>query len=154
MKRILVMSDTHGSKSAIERVLKSAGEDYYMILHAGDHNSDIRFIEEFTDIPVRCVKGNCDMGGAPSSDVIDVMGHKIFLTHGHKYADVMRLSLAAQEKDCKIAVFGHTHCSMCAFHGGVLVVNPGSPARPRDGSASYAILSVSEHGVNADIHRL
>ena len=45
--------------------------------------------------------------------------------------DTAMLAAAAREAGADIAVYGHTHVAL-EEHGAVMVLNPGSIARPRD----------------------
>ncbi len=151
MKRILVLSDTHGSKDSIKRVFSKAEGEFHMFLHMGDHYRDAEYMASLIDIPYIAVRGNCDYGDAPVTDVLEVMGNRIFLTHGHSYYTTDRLSYAAAEQECKYAIYGHTHCSEISFVGGITVINPGSPAKPRDGKASFAVLRVEKGKITPEI---
>jgi predicted phosphodiesterase len=58
------------------------------------------------------VRGNGDAENLPPSDVLDFVGHRFFLTHGHLYRiyagyDTLITSAAAMGADA--ALFGHTH---------------------------------------------
>ncbi len=152
------MSDTHGSKPAMKRVWEhareNAAENYEFFIHAGDHYSDAEYFSKLSGLEYRCVKGNCDYGDAPVTDVVEFGGNRIFLTHGHKYHDTTRLSLAAEQENCTALVFGHTHVSFCGYMGSVLVLNPGSPARPRDSKPGYAVITLDAGVINARIVKL
>ena len=48
---------------------------------------------------------------------------------------------AAEEED----VFGHTHVPLCEYYGDALLINPGSPSRPRGGSKPcFAVLTLQK----------
>ena len=56
MKRIGILSDTHGYLEDIDLVLEAtADQDIDMWLHAGDFGDDARYMQEHTDIPVYAV---------------------------------------------------------------------------------------------------
>ena len=66
--------------------------------------------------------------------MVEVAGHRIFLTHGHLFnvrLDTGMLAEAARTTGADIVVYGHTHIALVE-HGDVTVLNPGSIARPRD----------------------
>ena len=167
--RIGVISDTHGSFASIDRCILRSG-DVEAWFHLGDLVSDAKYLAERTDKPVYFVYGNCDggMGAACPEDifpepqekranerVVTVNGVRIFLCHGHDY-DVdlapFALSYRAEELNCAAALYGHTHVSSLMAYGGLLLLNPGSPARPRYGKApSFAVLRILGGKVNADI---
>ena len=73
---------------------------------------------------------------------------KLWLTHGHKYIQwntKADLGYWAKELDQDIVVFGHTHVPLCEYYGNALLINPGSPSRPRGGSKpSFAVLTLQK----------
>ena len=56
-------------------------------LHAGDFTNDAEYLARMSGCEVAMVAGNNDWPrtGMPDSRVLDVAGHRIFLTHGHIY---------------------------------------------------------------------
>ena len=58
--RIGVISDTHGVKKAMDRVILDAGK-VDLWLHAGDYSQDAPYLEAKTGVPVYAVCGNCDV---------------------------------------------------------------------------------------------
>lgn len=146
----LVLSDTHGNRSAIDAVLRECGNVDY-IFHLGDNVSDARYIDEKSRAKVVCVKGNCDMGEAGNElDEIVLRGQKILLTHGHRFKvkySYDRLFYKAQEAEAKAALFGHTHKPFCKYQEGIWLVNPGSAGESPDGAVHYATLLAGEVGV-------
>ncbi len=132
MKRILVFSDTHGDVSLCADVIKRIPAD--MILHAGDYVRDARDLEKmFPDKKIIYVQGNGDFfTNAQPAEIAELDGVRIFLAHGHNHRvkyehDYHTLARAAKEKNCSIAVFGHTHIEYDGqSEEGVLLLNPGS----------------------------
>ncbi len=167
MIRIGVISDTHGQLSSIDRCVSHAGPvDGWF--HLGDYASDAKHLMRLTGKPVYCVLGNCDSFSfvegedlqfpAPqkrigSACVVTAEGARIFLTHGHRYGVDLggyNLSYRAEELGCAAALFGHTHRGELSAFGKVLILNPGSPSRPRGGAKqSFAILEIERGDVNA-----
>lgn len=134
-----IVSDTHGDMHAIEDVLarpEAARAEVW--LHAGDVAPDAGYVCQLSGKMVYAVAGNCDWPSEKVKDelVLDFAGHRLFLAHGHTYG-VRRgtdaLVEAARQAGADIAVYGHTHVAELAdLAGGILVLNPGSAARPRD----------------------
>ena len=63
-----------------------------------------------------------------------------------------RLMLRAQELDCAVALYGHTHVSEIEYAGGVQIVCPGSPSVPRRGRRkSFAKLEIENGSAMASI---
>ena len=129
------------------------------ILHAGDL-VDVGVLEALRRIaPVYAVRGNMDGGAAaelPRRRVIELAGFRIGLTHGTgpggNIEERVFNELIGEGVD--VMVFGHTHRAIVRTVGGMLMVNPGSPARGRDGSGrSIAILTL-DGAASAEIVRL
>ena len=120
--RILVISDTHGDLRALTRIVEeNQNADY--ILHLGDCEEECRaLLADKPELASRFLRfrGNNDFGSStPLFATLRVsLQHKIFFTHGHKYGvyyGTEQLVQTAKENHCDIALFGHTHCSMCAY---------------------------------------
>ena len=111
MERIMVISDTHGRIENAIRLIENVPFD--KIIHLGDTLRDALEIgKAFPSVELIYVKGNNDPFGAESEKIIEIDSKKIFLCHGHTFSvssDLLRLSLAAQERGAEIALFGHTH---------------------------------------------
>lgn len=139
-----VISDTHGSRAAIEAALNKLPEAKIW-LHLGDNLQDADYIIE-AGKTVYSVRGNCDFTNASTESVITIEKTRIYMTHGHRYDvdyDRSRLAYRAEELNCTVALYGHTHISLIEASGRLLIVNPGSPSRPRGGRrASFASLTV------------
>ena len=169
MKRIGVISDTHGSFAALDACMIRAGAvDGWF--HLGDIASDARLLAERTGLPVFSVLGNCDGRGVRereedvfpkpqkrtvSERVVTVEKARIFLCHGHTL-DVdfgpWTLSYRAEELNCQAALFGHTHRGELSACGSLLILNPGSPSRPRGmAKPSFAVMEIDGKDVNASI---
>lgn len=144
--RIGIISDTHGNWDSVDKALTHAqGMD--MWLHCGDCVPDAEYLQSLVDVPVYGVAGNCDwpMANTCYERIIEAEGHKIFLTHGHNYGvryTQEYVMEAAESQGADIAVYGHTHIADCVRES-ILVLNPGSAARPRDESrGSFMIMDL------------
>jgi len=140
--RIGVTGDTHGSSQAVRRVVHASPEAE-MYWHTGDYAHDAKMLHYISGKNVSGVRGNCDAwftgkDDAPQNCYLEIEGFNVWITHGHLY-DVDRGTqrLAEEAKLCGIdvVVYGHTHVPLIEEVGGVLIVNPGSPALPRQGYA-------------------
>lgn len=144
--RIGLVSDTHGDRAALRKVIAQAGP-VALWLHAGDHMRDADYLQELTSIPVYAVPGNCDpRDAAPPDQFLTFGGCRIMLTHGHRYGvkhSLRDLAWWGHQYEARAVVFGHTHKAVICREEGVLLVNPGSPAFPRGaGAASFGILEL------------
>lgn len=156
--RIIVISDTHGNKNAIDSVfLRNSDADLF--IHLGDGEKDIdQFIMENSSYTSKIihVAGNCDWGSLSNDfEIIPVMNHKIFATHGHRYAVKHGLDVIkkiAEQYECDIILYGHTHVRYNQFEDGLYILNPGSAGNPHDFTRpSFATVNITSAGVLMNI---
>ena len=146
--RAAVFSDTHHNTAPMLDAIRRCRPD--LIIHLGDHDRDTLCIEEeFPDIPLYRVSGNCDfMPIAPIADIVPLGPVRALICHGHSYhvdwGSVDSLVYAAQERGCSLALFGHTHVPMQQDVGGVTVVNPGTAGKGR--RLTWALIEVLPNG--------
>ncbi len=141
MKKLLVLSDTHGNMHNIKRALKI--EDLDMIIHLGDYSRDAQYIRKNTKTIVYSVRGNCDFGCGQDEIELNIEGVKILALHGHKQSvksSLVRISLYAKEKQANLVLFGHTHIPAERNIYGVRLYNPGSLGEPRGKRPSFGIV--------------
>lgn len=139
MKTILVLSDTHGNISALEKLVPIMKDSDY-IFHLGDFERDIKLFKEF-DNKIVSVKGNCDGGG--KDQIIEIENNKILLTHGDKYGvkqSLLRLTLKATELGANLVFYGHTHLPKIEEYNGITFINPGSATAFSNRSYCYTVI--------------
>jgi hypothetical protein len=151
---VAAVADTHGKTELIIKKLRLLHLDF--ILFAGDYYGDGQKIIKVLNLPGNSVAGNCDTNNRMlQEEIINLMGYKIFLVHGHQYGvkrDLNRLNYRAQELAVDAVVFGHTHTPFCEKIGELWLINPGSPVHPRSsGQGSYAIIEVDNNGLKPSI---
>lgn len=157
--RIVVISDSHGRGSIIDRIIRRE-KDAQAVIFLGDVVTDIEdFTYEYTDKNFYIVSGNCDrFSYYPYSTIEKIAGVNIFITHGHTLGvkgGTGTLATTARNAGCKIALYGHTHIPNIKYDDGLYIVNPGSCANSRDGSGnSYAVIDVRENGILPNIIRI
>ncbi len=145
--KIGITGDTHGNMQAMRKILQFA-PPVDLWLHTGDHATDANLMQHATGIETVRVRGNCDLvdDGALYDEYRELEGFKLWLTHGHKYIEhnvKADMGYWAHQLGQDIMVFGHTHEPLCENYDGVLLINPGSPSRPRGGSvACFAVLTL------------
>ena len=151
MKRVLVLSDSHGNVGNMIRAVKREEPD--MILHLGDCVVDADALRrEFPHTTMVNVPGNCDFSRGDTERLIDIDGYKVLMCHGHTYGvkmSYMHLELHAKEIGADLALFGHTHKLFYDKHNGLAMMNPGSIGAPLWGCMpSYGIITFDkEHDV-------
>lgn len=147
MKKIIVLSDTHGSASAFLRVAQ-ANPGAAALLFLGDGWRDLERVREELAMPVYSVRGNCDFGSLdPEEGLSAFEGVLLYYVHGHQYGvkyGLEELARAAAARGADVALFGHTHAAACRQIGGVWLFNPGSAALPRSGRPSYGLITVQQ----------
>ncbi len=144
MKTAIIISDTHGNRTAVGKLQPLFKECDY-IFHLGDVLSDVgAFRAEFQD-KLKLVNGNCDLFKTGSDElVIEIEGVKIFATHGHLYSaktTLYRLAERADELGCNIVLYGHTHIAREDEIAGIKLINPGNMTSYTPNS--YAYLTVN-----------
>ena len=146
MRRILVLSDSHGNLANMVAAVKAERPDSVIFLGDG-WNDASRLMQQYPELGIERVPGNCDfVVGEPMERILEIEGFRVMICHGHVYSvkmGLMRLQYAAQEKAVDVAMFGHTHRVFYDKHNGVTYLNPGSigtagPLSP----PSYGILTL------------
>ncbi len=139
MKKLLVLSDTHGNLSSIES-LKGIMRECDYVIHLGDYQRDMLAYKEFGD-KLYTVKGNCD--GSGDDLIIQIENLKILLTHGDRYGvkqGVDNLIAEAKAQGVDAVFFGHTHDAFVEFRDGLWLVNPGATKSFYKKTYCYAVV--------------
>ena len=155
---ILVISDSHGRVSEIERVI----EAYKEVKHIFFLGDCIRDIEDmpfiYPDRTFHIVAGNCDgYSTYKTVDVINLFGKKILFTHGHPFEVKLgpeRLYEEAVRQQADLVLFGHTHKAVTVYVNGRYFVNPGSLYSGSEGYRSFALIDIAPSGVMPRIVKL
>lgn len=151
--KIVIVSDTHGNEESLMGIVDFVG-DYDAIIHAGDvlpYGVDYpcmisRYISTLSNIYF--VRGNTDnydgmevmyKDNSKYERVLEFGDIRIFVTHGF-IDSLSKYQKLARENNCDILVYGHTHVKRLERDDDLIILNPGSPSRPRDGISSFAIL--------------
>ena len=110
--RVLIVSDSHGRNTHLERVLRIAAP-FDMFIHLGDLEGSQQFIEENVTCPVEMVSGNNDFFSDLDRDKCIMIGcYRVLLTHGHRYRvhhGTEEIKAWARANGADIVMFGHTH---------------------------------------------
>ena len=133
MKKILVLSDSHSTLRFMKQYVEKIKPD--AIVHLGDLYADgSALAEEYPQIPVHQVPGNCDRYACPipAREVLcyNVCGVRLFMTHGHNHhvkLGIGALLADARKEKVQAVLYGHTHRPDChREEDGLWVLNPGS----------------------------
>ncbi|MBQ2968124.1 MAG: metallophosphoesterase [Clostridia bacterium] len=148
MKRILVLSDTHGQIARAERIIEAIKPD--AVIHLGDLVRDAQDLSFIYDMPIYMVRGNNDFSMMDAEHVYEIFGLRFFCAHGHTLSKERGIA-RAKEENCIAYLCGHTHQSCFYEQDGVTVMNPGSVSRPRDGVASFGIFEIENGNLSGCI---
>ena len=149
--RVLIISDTHGRHTGLDRVLEEAGE-IDMFIHLGDVEGGEDYINAVVGCEKHMVKGNNDFfSDLPREEEFYIGGYKVFITHGHTYyvsLDPEYIRGEGEARKADIVMFGHTHKPYFEQKDGLTVLNPGSVSFPRQEGrkGSYMIMEISGDG--------
>ncbi|MDD2388721.1 MAG: YfcE family phosphodiesterase [Desulfobacterales bacterium] len=153
MSRLLITGDIHGSYHTWQRFKEMIIPEDTIVI-TGDlfdtrcgrrQNFDFQpeqIRDEFAGLanPKYIVYGNCDEESFYPQQGYSCLfyfnGKTILLRHGH-----VKDSFSA---DIDVVIQGHTHVGRLEKTGGIIFLNPGSMAFPRDGVASYAQIDPDE----------
>lgn len=149
MKRLIVISDTHGNVGGVSELFPLIAENDYVI-HLGDGaGSDMREARGLYPDKVYACCGNCDLfSPLPEDGELEVEGVRIYFCHGHKYgvkSELLSLAMEAKRRDCQIALYGHTHVAQISEMEGVTLINPGSMRYSIGKGGSYCYLVVNKN---------
>ena len=147
---ILVVSDTHGYLENTLQFINQNRQTIDEIWHLGDYYKDALTLHALSNIPVFAVMGNGDVHTkGPDALVLERMGHRVYLTHGHHYgvkSTLQRLAYKCIENNIDLVCFGHTHFALCETLNNLTLFNPGSPTRPYPGQRAKLGLIKIEPG--------
>ncbi|MDE7226792.1 MAG: metallophosphoesterase [Treponemataceae bacterium] len=170
--RLLVLSDSHGNTKTVRAIVGTFGADCDALCFCGDGAHDVLSVlatfaskaEKNSLIPpvVALARGNGDAESyvvqshdaqvtyrVPKLLELTAAGKRILLAHGHQhdvYYGTEAFFHAAKRERADVALFGHTHIPYAAHQDGILLLNPGSCARPRRSTpASFAVVTIGEH---------
>ena len=157
MTKLLILSDSHNSASAVERILH-AESDANAVVFLGDGLRDLE--EALTLHPkmkVYAVAGNCDFGALEPLDGLAAFDQVVvFYTHGHMYGvkyDLDTLADAAAARGAQVALFGHTHIPLAETRGRVFRFNPGSCGRCYTGPNTYGVMLLDKGKITSFAHK-
>lgn len=147
MKKILVISDSHGNRKGVEKLLPLIAENDYVI-HLGDGAGDMWEVRAQYPDKVYAYAGNCDFfSPLPDEEELEIEYVKILCCHGHKYrvkSDLDPLAREAKKRGCDIVLYGHTHQALITEIDGVTLINPGMLRRDVGEGGSYCYLVINK----------
>jgi hypothetical protein len=163
-----VISDTHIPSRTSEippQVIEEFSKrniDY--IFHLGDYTElDVyeRLKKRFGEEKVIGISGNMDGNEVnstlPTNRELELMGYKIFLTHGTGGPNriIKRLNRDHDLSSYDLVIFGHVHKPINEKHDGILYLNPGTLMDKRFADINtFGILTLSREDIDFEIIEL
>ena len=144
MKRVIVLSDTHGLlRPEVLAYLTQADE----VIHGGDINTQA-IVDKLSEYaPLHIVRGNNDKDWAedlPHSLTFTIEGVRFFLVHTKK-------AVPPDLSGVNVVIYGHSHKYACEERDGVLWLNPGSCGRRRfDQEITFAVMALDNGHVQVE----
>jgi len=157
--RVALFSDSHGDVAALRMALEIAMRQGKIDLFAflGDGVQDFYDLKSFMKqhnpmAQIMAVRGNNDppMIDLKEEAVIRAEGAWLLLSHGHRQRVKLTDRLLiddARDRQCRAALFGHTHRAYFHEKEGVLLFNPGSVTLPVGTGPTAGILDIGPEGV-------
>lgn len=149
--KVLIVSDSHGRTSYLERVIDKV-KPIDLFIHLGDFEGQEDYISCLVDCEAHLVSGNNDyFTDVEREKIIQIQNYRVLLTHGHRFYvnyGTENLYKAAIENCCDIVMYGHTHIPRIEEQNGIYIVNPGSISLPRQEERipSFLIMEIDRHG--------
>ena len=129
MKKLIILSDSHGNMKGISELLPLIAEND-IVIHLGDGAGDMREARELYPEKVYACAGNCDFfSPLPTDGELEVENLKIYFCHGHKYgvkSDLTQLIAETKRRNANVVLYGHTHQALITEIEGITLINPGS----------------------------
>lgn len=146
MKKILVLSDSHGQFEKILKIYENEKPD--VLIYVGDGIRDIEELSYIYKGEFYLVNGNCDFfeKNYGSSKIIEIENFRFLITHGHMYG--VKSSLESLKEETKknnvhVAIFGHTHKELLEKYDNFYLFNPGAG---QDGK--YGLILIENSNIN------
>lgn len=144
MKRVIVLSDTHGLlRPEVLAYLTQTDE----VVHGGDINTQA-IVDKLSEYaPLHIVRGNNDKDWAedlPHSLTFTIEGVRFFLVHNKK-------DVPPDLSGVNVVIYGHSHKYACEERDSVLWLNPGSCGRRRfDQEITFAVMTLDNGHVQVE----
>lgn len=169
--KLLFASDIHGSAAAMEKIkerflLEKADKLILLgdLLYHGPRNplpegydpKAVAAIINALKQKTICVRGNCDADvdqllleiPITADNLLVLLGRRtLFITHGHKlsFDELPYLNKG------DLFMQGHTHIKVSEEKDGIVLLNPGSAALPKDGSAGSYMVYEDDAFIHKDL---
>lgn len=155
MTKFVIISDTHNKLSNFEKILDIVNS-VDLLVHLGDHCTDILKYKKRLKTESIAVRGNCDyFTDCPEFRYITIGNKKIMFNHGDRFGvkngSISLMKDFAKNESCDYVFYGHTHAPDTRMLEGITFINPGSLSLPRNSFASYCMLTENEGKIKTEI---
>ncbi|MCF7926131.1 MAG: YfcE family phosphodiesterase [Candidatus Izimaplasma sp.] len=143
--KIVIFSDAHGNKEAVDTILKN-NQDAAYVISLGDTELTSTYLDTNN---ILAIKGNyINDPGLGYSKELHLHHKNIYITHGHKHGvhwSLNSLVLFGRANNYDLMCFGHTHKALYFMHETMHVVNPGSCSESRNHlPPSYVVVHLNK----------
>lgn len=153
MKKLLIVSDTHGAVDALKAVIEQE-RPFDGLFYLGDGYLDLEKVRANV-VCIYHVRGNCDYGCAPNLGRTEIDGVSIFYTHGHLFGAKVGPYMLVREgldRKAEVVLFGHTHRPALEYENDPAKPTLFNPGSLRDGD--YGILTIEDGKPRLEHRRL
>lgn len=145
--RLLVVSDSHGKKDRVEKILQNESYDYFIFL--GDGLGDIESVID--DPRTIAIRGNCDFfSTVDDTKIVEMAGLRFLVTHGDRFhvkSTLYPLIVEAKLSKVDVVIYGHTHSYADEEVDGVRLINCPS-LKGVQGESRYLVLDVVDKKIS------
>lgn len=145
MKRIVVVSDSHGQKQNVD-ALRALVAENDLLIHLGDGASDVWELKKEYPEKIYVCRGNCDFNAPyPLDGILEIEWLNVLYCHGHAYGvkeGFETLVKVAKERGCEVVLYGHTHQADIRQIDGITFINPGTLRYSLGKGGSYAYVVI------------
>ena len=124
-----------------------------LVLHLGDGIRDLSQLHVWApNLPVEFVRGNCDGWGGQEEKILELLGHRIWMLHGHTRGvkrSLTRLRTMARKLDVEVVLYGHTHVPLYMQEDGLHILNPGSIGQY--GKTEYGVIELEKDMISCQL---
>lgn len=153
---IAVFSDTHSDRGhELGGEALAAARDADLVVHAGDFTASAA-LEAFQGECSRlfAVHGNADGSSVrdrlPEARTVEAEGIRLAVTH-RRDGGRTGLAMFGRSRDADVVVSGHSHQPSVTRTDDLVLLNPGSHARPRGNRPGFATIEPIDDGFRGEL---
>ncbi len=137
MIKVLVVSDSHGNRKILKKILELEEDDTSLFFDCGDS-----LIGNGNPFPFSTVRGNCDLlSQLPKHISLDTPLGNFYVTHGVLGIESLPRLIKQIKPKPDFILYGHTHIHRYDLIDECHCFNPGSVSLPRDGTeGTYLVI--------------